>query len=84
MAIRAAVDGLGVCLDSMLLAEQELRSGQLVVVLPQTAMTVRGHGLLTLRSKSDVRRVAAFRKWLFEELSLTKVWWEAHLAERTS
>jgi LysR family transcriptional regulator, glycine cleavage system transcriptional activator len=84
MAIRAAADGLGVCLDSMLLAEQELRSGQLVVVLPQTAMTVRGHGLLTLRSKSDVRRVAAFRKWLFEELSLTKVWWEAHLAERTS
>ena len=26
MAIRAAVDGLGVCLDSMLLAEQELRA----------------------------------------------------------
>ena len=26
MAIRAAVDGLGICLDSMLLAEQELRS----------------------------------------------------------
>jgi LysR family transcriptional regulator, glycine cleavage system transcriptional activator len=36
MAIRAAADGLGICLDSMLLAEQELRSGHLVVVLPET------------------------------------------------
>ena len=84
MAIRAASDGLGVCLDSMLLAEQELRSGQLVVLFPETAMTVRGHAFLTLRAKSDIRRVAAFRAWLFEELSLTKAWWEAHLAEMTS
>jgi LysR family glycine cleavage system transcriptional activator len=37
MGIRAAVDGLGICLDSMLMAEQELRSGMLVVLLPQTA-----------------------------------------------
>jgi LysR family glycine cleavage system transcriptional activator len=80
MAIRAAVDGLGVCLDSMLLAEQELRSGQLVVVLPETAMTARGHGFATLRSKSGSQKVADFREWLFGELALTRAWWEALLS----
>jgi LysR family glycine cleavage system transcriptional activator len=81
MAIRAAVDGLGVCLDSMLLAEQELRSGQLVVVLPETAMTARGHGFATLRSKSDARKVVDFREWIFDEVGRSKAWWQAHLSE---
>ncbi|MBP7240864.1 LysR substrate-binding domain-containing protein [Amaricoccus sp.] len=76
MAIRAAVDSLGVCLDSMLLAEQELRSGQLVVVLPETAMTARGHAFTTLRSKSATRKVTDFREWLFRELEQSKAWWE--------
>lgn len=79
MAIRAAVDGLGICFDSMLLAEQELRSGSLVVVLPETAMTARGHGFLTLRAKADSRKVAAFRDWLFRELHKTRAWWEEFL-----
>lgn len=79
MAIRAAMDGLGVCLDSMLLAEQELRAGNLVVVLPETAMKVRGHGFATLRSKADSLKVVAFREWLFGELERTKFWWEKFL-----
>ena len=80
MAIRAAVDGLGICLDSMLLAEQELRSGSLVVLFPETAMTVRGHGFVALRSKADAPRVKGFRTWLFAELQQTKAWWEGFLA----
>jgi LysR family glycine cleavage system transcriptional activator len=79
MAIRAAMDGLGVCLDSVLLAEQELRAGNLVVVLPETAMKVRGHGFATLRSKADSLKVVAFREWLFDELEQTKSWWEKFL-----
>jgi LysR family glycine cleavage system transcriptional activator len=75
MAIRAAADGLGVCLDSMLLAEQELRAGQLVVVLPETAMTARGHAYLALRSKNQASQVADFRTWLFAELEQTREWW---------
>jgi LysR family glycine cleavage system transcriptional activator len=80
MAIRAAVDGLGICLDTMLLAEQELRSGSLIVLFPETAMTVRGHGFVTLRSKADAPRVMGFRTWLFAELQETKTWWESFLA----
>jgi LysR family glycine cleavage system transcriptional activator len=79
MAIRAAVDGLGICLDSMLLAEEELRTGRLVVVLPETAMTARGHGVTTLRSKSDSFKVSSFRSWLFEEVLRSKAWWEGFL-----
>lgn len=81
MAIRAAADGLGVCLDSMLLAEQELRSGQLVVVVPETAMSARGHGFTTPRSKSDAPKVANFREWLFDEVAETKAWWEDSLSQ---
>jgi LysR family glycine cleavage system transcriptional activator len=79
MAIRAAMDGLGVCLDSVLLAEQELRAGNLVIVLPETAMKIRGHGFATLRSKADSLKVVAFREWLFGELEQTKAWWEKFL-----
>lgn len=77
MAIRAAVDSLGVCLDSMLLAEEELRTGKLVAVLPETAMTARGHAFMTLRSKSTTHRVTDFREWLFRELDKSRTWWEA-------
>ncbi|MCZ0961102.1 LysR substrate-binding domain-containing protein [Paracoccus benzoatiresistens] len=83
MAIRAAADGLGVCLDSMLLAEQELRSGELVVVLPETAMRVHGHGLLALRTKSGTGMVGLFENWLFGELHKTCAWWEGFLAGLT-
>jgi LysR family glycine cleavage system transcriptional activator len=79
MAIRAAMDGLGVCLDSVLLAEQELRAGNLVIVLPETAMKVRGHGFTSLRSKAGSLKVVAFREWLFGELEQTKAWWEGFL-----
>lgn len=75
MAICAAADGLGVCLDSMLLAEQELRAGKLIVLFPETAISVRGHGFVTLRSKAGSPKVRAFRDWLFTELEKTKFWW---------
>lgn len=80
MAIRAAVDRLGVCLDSMLLAEEELRSGALVVVLPETAIRVRGHGMLALRARYASDKVGAFGGWVFQELQASSLWWEEHLA----
>ena len=79
MAIRAAVDGLGVYLDSMLLAEDEIKNGQLIVVLPETALRARAHGLLCLRSRAGSPKVEQFRAWLFAEVNRTKAWWETHL-----
>ncbi len=80
MAISAAVDGLGVCLDSLLLAEQELRTGKLVVPLAGDVMTVQGHGFVTLRSKADLPDVRSFREWLFGELAKTHEWADRFMA----
>ncbi|MBP2315422.1 transcriptional regulator GcvA [Azospirillum soli] len=68
MAISAAVDGLGVCLDSVLLAERELLAGKLVAPFPRDSMKAQGHGLVTLKSTADLPKIRAFREWLFAEL----------------
>lgn len=81
MAITAAVDGLGICLDSMLLAEHELTSGKLVIVLPETAMTAPGHGFLTLRARASAPNIVAFRDWLLAELGASQARWEARIAD---
>ena len=80
MAISAAVDGIGVCLDSLLLAEQELRSGKLIVPFAGDVMKVQGHGFVTLRSKSDLPKIRSFRDWLFDELAMTLEWAESFVA----
>jgi LysR family transcriptional regulator, glycine cleavage system transcriptional activator len=80
MAISAAVDGLGVCLDSLLLAEQELRAGKLIIPFAGDVMTVQGHGFVTLRSKTDLPKIRSFREWLFEELSKTHEWADQFMA----
>ncbi|WP_037456787.1 LysR substrate-binding domain-containing protein [Skermanella stibiiresistens] len=74
MAISAAVDGLGVCLDSLLLAEQELRAGKLIVPFADEGAMVQGHGFVTLRSKADLPNIRSFRDWLFGELAVTHEW----------
>ena len=81
MAISAAVDGLGVCLDSLLLAEQELRTGKLVVPFAGDVMTFQGHGFVTLRSKTDLPKVKSFREWLFAELAESRKWADRFMAD---
>ena len=80
MAISAAVDGLGVCLDSVLLAERELLSGKLVVPFPTKGMKAQGHALVTLKSTADLPKIRAFREWLFKELEKGRQWEERFLA----
>jgi len=82
MAISAAVDGLGVCLDSILLAERELLSGRLVVPFPTAGMKAQGHGLVTLKSTADLPKIRAFREWLFDELRKGRRWEEQVLDGR--
>jgi len=83
MAISAAVDGLGVCLDSLLLARQELRSGKLIVPFPTEGMKAQGHGLVTLKSTADLPKIRIFREWLFVELKKGRKWEDRFLAAGT-
>lgn len=72
LAIAAAVDGLGVALESTRLAERELASGRLVAPLIGVAQDVRyvGHRLVYPRARRQRRPVRLFARWLLSELGL--------------
>lgn len=67
MSISAAVDGLGVCLESLLLAQRELETGRLVAPLGFTGFQVQGYTFNVLKSSADLPKVRTFRDWLFQE-----------------
>lgn len=72
MAIAAAVDGLGVALESTRLAEREIAGGQLVAPLAGRAEDVRyvGHYLVFPRVAKARRSIRMFTGWLTQELRL--------------
>jgi len=71
MGIAAAAGGLGVVLESDLVAEQELASGRLVSPLRHVSNSVRyvGHYLVHPRRPTQPHAVSQFKEWLFKALS---------------
>lgn len=71
MSIAAAVDGLGVVLESTLLAERELASGALVAPLRGKTTTVRyvGHYLVYPKRQRQHPAFLQFKVWLMTELT---------------
>ncbi|MCB1432876.1 MAG: LysR family transcriptional regulator [Alphaproteobacteria bacterium] len=72
LAISAAVNGLGIALESTRLAEREIASGQLVQVLSGRAVDVRYVGHFLVFPHLAVRRqtLQIFITWLTRELGL--------------
>jgi LysR family glycine cleavage system transcriptional activator len=72
LAIAAAVEGLGVALESTRLAEREIASGRLVRPLAGLAEDVRyvGHHLVFPRSARQRHSLRLFMTWLGIELGL--------------
>jgi len=68
MAISAAVDGLGVCLESLLLAQRELETGRLVAPLGLEGPKVQGYTFNLLKSRAELPKIRSFQDWLFGEL----------------
>jgi LysR family transcriptional regulator, glycine cleavage system transcriptional activator len=70
LAIAAAADGLGIALESTLLAERELASGRLVMPLVGVAhdITYVGHTFVFPKLAKPNGLVAMFRSWLTAEL----------------
>lgn len=70
MSIAAAVDHLGVVLESTLLAERELASGALVAPLRTQSTAVRyvGHYLVYPKRQHQHAALARFKDWLLAEL----------------
>ncbi|WP_313516835.1 LysR substrate-binding domain-containing protein [Pseudomonas sp.] len=71
MAISAAVDGLGVVLESTLLAQREIAAGKLVAPLRGLSNSVRyvGHYLVHPRRHRQHDAFTQFKRWLLEELA---------------
>jgi len=68
MAINSAVDGLGVCLDSLLLVQQELRDGRLVAPLGFDGVKVQGYTFNIMKASIDLPKIHSFQEWIFAEL----------------
>ena len=73
LSLSAAADGLGVALESTLLAERELASGRLVRPLEDRCQDVlyTGHWLVFPRARRYSRSIELFVGWLGKELGLT-------------
>lgn len=69
MAISAAIDGLGVCLESALLVQRELESGRLVLPFGMEGPRIPCHSLNYLKARARLPKVSAFRQWLFAVLT---------------
>ena len=84
LSISAAMDGLGIALESTRLAERELASGRLVRPLDGACQDViyTGHWLVFPRSKRYLRSLMLFSRWIAKELSLeidfSALDWEMH------
>lgn len=72
MAIAAAVDGLGVVLESTLLSERELQRGELVRPLAGTTREVKyvGHYLVHPRRQLRHEAFETFKAWLLAALGV--------------
>lgn len=68
MSISAAVDGRGVCLESHLLVERELSSGNLVAPFGLEGPRMACHSLLYLKSNSNIPKIQSFRHWILSEI----------------
>ncbi|WP_260929654.1 LysR substrate-binding domain-containing protein [Novosphingobium sp. 9] len=70
MAIAAAVDGLGVCLETVQLAERELASGRLVCPFADRTVALHeaNHFLVYPQRNEHRPVVRAFRNWLLTTL----------------
>ena len=70
MSISAAVDGLGVCLESLLIAQRELENGLLVAPLGFDGLEIQGYTFNVLKSSAEFPKVRNFQDWLFSELQV--------------
>ncbi|MDL4915540.1 MAG: LysR substrate-binding domain-containing protein [Enterobacterales bacterium endosymbiont of Blomia tropicalis] len=75
MAIAAAVDGLGVVLESKLLAEREIASGRLVCPLVSSTKEIHyiGHYMVFPRHQHRHFALEEFKSWLLEQLNLAQL-----------
>lgn len=71
LSLAAAADGLGLALESTLLAQDFIRAGRLLMPLGALGITVRAHRLVFARAQRADTNIVAFCDWLRGELGLS-------------
>ena len=66
MSIAAACDGMGVALESDLLADRELARGQLIAPLPATGLRFSGHRIVVRSIRAAAPEVQAFLDFVWQ------------------
>jgi LysR family glycine cleavage system transcriptional activator len=69
VAIEAAVRGLGIVLESDILTQDEIVSGELIAPLPGLAISAMSYWLVTPHTPPNRESVAIVRSWLIERAS---------------
>lgn len=73
MTVAAAVDGLGVALESRMMVQRELEAGRLVLPFGEDGPRLVCHRLLFQRARGNLPKMRAFRDWLFQELGQSRL-----------
>jgi len=71
LAIRAAVEGLGVIVMDRFLVQRELQSGELIDLFPETEAVDNGYFFFCAERRWDEPMIVSFRDWVSAELSNT-------------
>lgn len=71
LALEAAVAGLGLALESPVLARREIERGDLVAPLPRAVVSDEAYHLVVTKPNADLARVQAFRSWLLDAFAPT-------------
>ena len=69
LAIQAAINGLGITLTWQSLVLNDLKSGRLAHILNHSIPTDLSYQLVMPKNKAVLSKVAAFRRWLFEQVA---------------
>jgi LysR family transcriptional regulator, glycine cleavage system transcriptional activator len=72
LALDAAIAGIGIALESVLLADQAMAAGELVAPLKQHCISKEAYYLAYPKSHAKIERVSLFRSWLMNMLKEQK------------
>jgi len=74
LVIAAAVDGLGVALESTRLAEKELASGKLIDLAKKDFLPIKQetHFAYYRTNEQQLEKVKAFKSWLYYQVGITE------------
>ena len=69
LALQAAVDGLGIAMGYVELAQRELANGRLIAPFEMQIAHPWSYYVVTAKGKADNQKVSVFRNWLRKEVA---------------